>query len=372
MERISIGFIGAGLVAHGHALALRSIIDGTTFGKDAVELAKVFDVDRKKAAVFAEQHGVKEICTHGADLLGDSAVNAVYICTPTAYHKINFLAAAEGGKNVFIEKPLAFSTNEIREMIETSHKYNIKAQAGLVLRHDPVFWYLKNLLELESDNYGSLLSFSFRSDQEWPLCGSFHDSGWRNNPREAFAGCLFEHSIHDIDLIRYLFGEVKDLSANLGYRSNNCKGPIEDSAVVNLELENGASGNLISLYHSIKGRDVRRMEIFFEKAAIILDDYRPGGFDKRYRELTVEVSGQRSKRIDLQEIDRDYYRYLGKPPLLYPDMVSAYRYQALSFLNALRENRRPEPDLETALKAHELIESIYDFSRQRRQLKIPV
>lgn len=369
MKKIRIGFIGAGLNAHGHALALRSIIEGPTLPEAAVELALVYDIDLKKAAIFAEQHGLTAAAANAAELFADPALDAVYICTPTASHKAYFLKAAEAGKHIFVEKPLAFSTDDIKEMIAARKKAAVKAQVGLVLRFEPVFWFLKQLMEKEQKSFGSLLNFFFRSDQEWPLCGSFHDSDWRSDPGEAFAGCLFEHSIHDVDLIRYLFGEVSELSAFVGYRSAVSAGKIDDVATVNFSLENGASGNLNAMYHQIKGRDVRRLEIFFEKAVVILDDYKPGNFEQRYRELSLEISGQPRRVITQEEADHSYYQSIGSPTLLFPEMVSAYRYQALAFLNSLLGHREPFPDLGAALEAHRIIESVYSFARRGQQLR---
>lgn len=369
MKKIRIGFIGAGLNAHGHALALRSIIEGPTLRGAAAELTMVYDINPQKAAIFAEQHSVSAVAADAAELFSDPALDAVYICTPTASHKAYFLKAAEAGKHIFVEKPLAFSTDDIKEMIAVRKKAAVKAQVGLVLRFEPVFWFLKQMMEQEKGIFGSLLSFFFRSDQEWPLCGSFHDSAWRSDPREAFAGCLFEHAIHDVDLIRYLFGEVSELSAFVGYRSAVSAGKIDDVATVSFSLENGASGNLNAMYHQIKGRDVRRLEIFFERAVVILDDYKPGNFDRRYRELSLEISGQPGRVITQEEVDQAYYQSIGSPTLLFPEIVSAYRYQALAFLNSLLGQQEPFPDLGAALEAHQIIESLYSFARRSQQLR---
>ncbi|MEW5784606.1 MAG: Gfo/Idh/MocA family oxidoreductase [Bacillota bacterium] len=368
MQKIRIGFIGAGLIAHGHALSLRSLIEGNTFPAVDVKLAGVYDSESAKASVFAEQHAVTTAVSDVEELFADSAINVIYICTPTAYHKSYFLRAAAAGKHIFVEKPLAFSTSEIKEMIAAQKKAGVAAQVGLVLRFEPIFWYIKQLITRQREVFGSLLHFHFRSDQEWPLCGSFHDSQWRADPREAFAGCLFEHSIHDVDLIRYLFGEVSELSAFVNYRSDQSAGQIEDAVTANFSLSDGGSGNLTSLYHRIKGRDVRRLEIIFERAAIILDDYTPGGFTQRYRELAVEISGQKRERLEQAAIDRAYYESVGRPSLLLPEMVSAYRYQALAFLRSLIKRQPVFPNLEAALQAHRLIESIYSFARRGQAL----
>lgn len=371
--KIRIGFIGAGMIAHGHALALRSLIEGATLGNHRLELARVYDIDAGKAAVLAEQHGFQDVTGSPEEILNDSTIDTVYICTPTAHHKKYFLEAAASGKRIFVEKPLAFSTEDILEMIAARDKAGVAAQVGLVLRFEPVFWYLKNMIEKEKPQMGALLNFTFRSDQEWPVTGSFHDSEWRAEPGEAFAGCLFEHSIHDVDLIRYLFGEIGEISAFAGYHSDLTRQCIEDAVTVNLALASGSAGNLTSMYHRIRGRDVRRLEIFFERAAIILDDFRPGGFECRYRQFSVEMCGEKPRQIAQQEVDNAYYEHLGRPALIYPELVSAYRYQALGFIRSLLKGEKPFPGLETGLKAHHLIEAVYSFTKRKQSLsKIPV
>lgn len=373
MKYLRIGFIGAGLIAHGHALALRSLIEGNTVSGTQAILAKVYDIDQSKSRILAEQHGFAVVADRLEELLEDPSLNVIYICTPTAYHKKYFLQAAAAGKHIFVEKPLAFTTGEIKEMIAARKRAGVQAQVGLVLRFEPVFYYLKMLMEQEKESFGRLLSFYFRSDQEWPLAGSFHDSSWRGNPGEAFAGCLFEHSIHDVDLIRHLFGEVSELVGYTGYRSPQAGHGIEDTATVNFALAGGGTGNLTSLYHRIRGRDLRRLEIFFERAAVTLDGYKVGGFDCRYRELTVEVTGQKVRRISQADVDEAYYSYIGRPDLIYPSLVSAYRYQALSFLRSLRVGQASKPGLEEGLKAHQLIDAVYACARREESLRrIPV
>ena len=175
------------------------------------------------------------------------------------------MRAAAAGKHIFMEKPLAFYPEDIREMDAAREKAGIQVQVGLVLRYEPVFWFLQELMQKEKERLGSLLSFIFRTDQEWPITGSAHDSAWRSDRSLAYRGCLFEHSIHDLDLLLSFFGDYKGVAARIGYRSRLAReSGIEDLATVLLSFENGVSGNLTSIFHRIKGRDVRRLELIFE------------------------------------------------------------------------------------------------------------
>ena len=208
MDQVKIGFIGTGLIATTHMIFIRQIMETLPEGK-RISLGKVFDLDRDKAGTFAEIHGFSAAVEEVEELLEDPDINTVYICTPTAFHKEYFLRAAAAGKHIFMEKPLAFYPEDIREMEAAREKAGIQVQVGLVLRYEPVFWFLQELMQKEKERLGSLLSFIFRTDQEWPITGSAHDSAWRSDRSLAYRGCLFEHSIHDLDLLLSFLGTTR-------------------------------------------------------------------------------------------------------------------------------------------------------------------
>ncbi len=367
MQPLNIAFIGAGLMAHGHALSLRTLMHGILQDKK-ISLGAVYDTDAAKARTFANQHEVEKVVTGPEEIWEDPSLNVVYICTPTLYHRDYFLRAAASGKSIFVEKPLSSSMTEIDDMLRARDKHGITAQVGLVLRFEPVFRYLKDYLFRHQEELGKLLSFIFRSDQEWPITGSLHDSPWRGDPELAHAGCLFEHSIHDVDLVRFFFGEVSELNAYTAYRSGESRGGLEDYAAVNFRLENGAGGHLTSMYHHIKDRDVRRFEIFYENGVVIIDDYVVVSIGRpRYSSLKIEITGRKPVNISLEEMEDSFHREIGWPGSPEGAKYFAYQYQAFSFIDALLTGREAFPSLETGREAHRLIENAYQASRESRQ-----
>src|SRR6202035_2200797 len=189
-------------------------------------------------------------------------------CTPTSAHGQAVEAAATAGRAVFCEKPLATDLAGALALTDVVTDAGVPAQAGLVLRSAPVFRALRDLVR--SGELGRPMAAVFRDDQYFPIQGRY-GSKWRADVTQAGGGCLIEHSIHDLDILRFCFGEVAQLSAHVasfaGYED------IEDLATVSLQFVSGASAELVSVWYDITTRgSTRRVELFFERGLVWLDD----------------------------------------------------------------------------------------------------
>lgn len=359
---MNIGVIGTGNIALAHLMSLKEIqtnqILEKKYGK-SILIKALIDSDEKKIRKLADKRafGAEIYSSNPKDLLADDSIDLVYITTPTKFHSELFQKVTETGKHVFIEKPLAFNLPEIKEMITLQQRHSIHVQIGLVLRHCPVFWKLKGLMEEE--DLGKPLATIFRDDQEWPVQSFLHSSTWRKDASLARAGCLFEHSIHDVDLIEYFFApNLKQLYASIHYVSDLTNGQLEDSAVLQFKYEPDLPVSLISLWHKV-ARDQRRIEMFFEHAYILLDDYEILTFGK----FKYQVK-RRKKSILMSKLKEEYAKALDIPEIL-PNF-GPYFYENLSFLESIIKDEEPYPGLDLGYRAHELIETAYDSARKNR------
>ena len=192
---IRIGFYGAGFISRYHQLLLSQCpVDHA--------IVAVHDVDDERAAAFAEQTGAS---VTDEDALLD-LVDVVYVTTWTAEHPRLVAKAAERGLAVFCEKPLAFDTASAETMVAAVERAGVTNQVGLVLRYSPVFRVIEDLMH--QDNLGALLAIQLRDDQFFPVRGQYASS-WRGDVTRAGGGTLIEHSIHDLDLIARLAGDVE-------------------------------------------------------------------------------------------------------------------------------------------------------------------
>ena len=205
----------------------------------------------------------------GADVVSDldalmERCDAVWICTPTVAHRNAVDAALAHGRAVFCEKPLATDLDGAHALVAAvaASPEPVLAQCGLVLRSAPVFRALRELVA--SGTLGRPMAAIFRDDQYFPIQGTYA-SQWRADVTQAGGGCLIEHSIHDVDILRFCFGEVDRLSA----RTANFSGHegIEDLATVSLSFASGLEAHLTSVWHNILSRgSTRRIELFCRRA----------------------------------------------------------------------------------------------------------
>lgn len=254
---VRVGFLGGGFIATYHGKMLH--------GSGApVVIAAVHDPDEARAEAFASASGAVVVDSEHQLI---EAVDAVYVCTWTAEHPRLVRAAAEAGRAVFVEKPLAVGLAEATEVVAAVERGGVVNQVGLVLRDSPAFLLLRHLLDRPES--GRLLSVVFRDDQYLPNQGMYA-STWRAERDKAGSGTLLEHSIHDLDLLEWLAGPIQVVSATT--RAFHGLDGIEDVAAVTAQHGDGAVTTLVSVWHDVLARpSQRRVEVFCERAWYVLE-----------------------------------------------------------------------------------------------------
>lgn len=346
---LRIGLIGCGLRGGFHSRAIRAIVRRELLD---IEYAAVCDVDEARARSFAEAAGVGRATTDPADILDDPGLNVVYITVPTAGHRDLVLRAIAKGKHVFCEKPLATSLPIVEEMVAAADTAGVKTGVGLVLRHSPVLTVMKSFTE--DGSLGSLMAVVFRDDQFFPVQGHYN-SNWRSDPEIAGSGTLLEHSIHDIDVLRWLGGEiarVRGVTRNFAGHDG-----IEDLASASIEFESGALAELTSIWHSVLGRpSTRRVELFFEKGVVFTDHDYLGPIFTQTHALNAEI-------IPEDEVKRRYLAITGLGGTD-EEWLLKYTFEDYLFLKSVLEGADPFPDFHVALEAHRVVDAIYRSADQ--------
>jgi predicted dehydrogenase len=276
--------------------------------------------------------------------------DAVWICTPTAPHREAVDAAVAAGRAIFCEKPLAPDLAGALALTGAVAEAGVPAQSGLVLRSAPVFRALRQLVR--SGELGRPMAALFRDDQYFPIQGTY-GSRWRADVAQAGGGCLIEHSIHDLDILRFCFGEVAEVTG----RTANFAGHvgIEDVGSVSMQFASGFTAHLTSVWHNILSRgSTRRVEIFFENGLVWLDDEFRGPLHVQTSE-TAEVRPCPSPAwVDALPFGNEQIG-LGVSPYVEADRA---------FVDAVVAGRAPEPGVDEALVAHRLVDAAYRSARQ--------
>ena len=344
MDRLRVGLIGCGHIGTFHSRNIRGVVRSELLPVDYVGVA---DRDIARAREFASITGAELVTAHAAELIESPGLGAVYICTETAEHPALVAAAAARGLAVFCEKPLATSLADVERMLDAVTGAGVTNQVGLVLRSSPVFTVLKSMFE--EAELGPLLSAHLRDDQFFPIRGHYN-STWRGDVARAGGGTLLEHSIHDVDLFRWLFGEIRAVRC---HTRNTAGHPgIEDVALVTFQHVEGHQTSLTSIWHAVDERpSSRRLEVFFEGGWFATDHDFIGP-------ITYQLRSGPERTLSSEDVFQRYVDLTGLPEgearLARAGMYADYR-----FLRSAAVGEPASPDFSTARAAHQVLAACY-------------
>ncbi len=354
-DPVRVGMIGCGNIGGFHSRNLRNLVRSNAL---PLQFTAVCDRKQERADEFARLVGARDAGTDAYALIAAKHVDAVYICTETSEHPKLLEAALAAGKHVFCEKPLACSLEEAQGMHDAVMRAGVVHQVGLVLNHSPVFGVLEHLMRTE--DVGHLLTAHLRDDQFLPVRGHYN-STWRADVAKAGGGTLIEHSIHDVDLMRRLFGEVSSLRCTTRYMAG-LKG-IEDVALVRFVHAGGGETTLSSVWHDIDERpSTRRFEAFFERGWFCTEDDYIGSITwqpKRGRAITLSADEVTAKFLEIEGLDPDEY-----------DVRALAGLGDRRFVAAVREGRPAHPGFATALAAHRIVDACYRSAAEGRDISL--
>ena len=190
--------IGWGVIGACGIARRRTIPEGLVPAINA-RLEVVMDVDRQGLREVAKETGARA-CETVEEVLGDAAVRAVYVATPSHLHKDQVLAAARAGKHVLCEKPLALRTEDIHEMIAACQRANVLLGVGFMMRFNVYHQRIRELLG--SGKLGvPLLARGQMTSWHPPREGA-----WRHVPERGGGGCVMDVGSHVVDVLEMFFG----------------------------------------------------------------------------------------------------------------------------------------------------------------------
>lgn len=191
---IKAGFIGAGGICGIHLKCLQAHKD--------VKIVALCDINREQALKRQSEFG-GEVFDDFEEMLGKVRLDAVWLCTPPAIRRAPLLACAARGIPVFCEKPVERSEAEGRKIAAELRKRKAKVQVGYVFRSMPLIRELRRIMK--DDRVHLVHSFYFcNASLTMSLRKWFYD-------KKKSGGGLMDQATHNLDLLRYLFGEVAEV-----------------------------------------------------------------------------------------------------------------------------------------------------------------
>ena len=262
MKSVNVGVIGVGAMGQNHVRVYSKI-------KNANLLA-VSDLMNGTLAEVSKQYHIVGYVDY-ENIFEMPEIEAVSICVPTTYHYEVVMSAIEHGKNVLVEKPIAFTLDEAKEMVDAAEDAGVKLATGHVERFNPAVLEAKRLID--QGVIGEVVSASAKRVGPFP-------------PRIKDVGVTIDLAIHEVDIMFYLFDSpVSRVYANMGSRLEKCE--FEDHAELMMKFENGTVGVLETNW--LTPYKKRQLDIIGVDGIISID----------YIDQAVKVYGKNAQEVNL-------------------------------------------------------------------------
>ncbi|SHE96356.1 Predicted dehydrogenase [Seinonella peptonophila] len=306
---IGYAIVGCGHIAKKHVAALQAV-------KDA-KLVAVCDTDPVRLEDFVNDE-VKGY-TSLDELLKDPQVEVVSICTPTGLHPKLTIQAAEAGKHVLVEKPMALSLEDADQMIDVCEKNHVKLAVVHPNRFRPAIAMMHK--RLEEGAFGKLSHAN--ATVRWNRNQAYYDqAAWRGT-KAMDGGVLMNQAIHNMDLLLWMMGEAEEVSTYSATRLRNIE--TEDVSVSVIRFKNGALGVLEAAVTLYPRNLEESLSIFGEQGTAII-----GGPTANWiKEWKFADLSEQEAAVYKEQIEAD------------PFGVSGHQCMIEDLTEAIQENRTP-------------------------------
>jgi predicted dehydrogenase len=202
-----------------------------------------------KAEEFATQHGARRAHPDWRDLVLDKEIDAVYLATPVVLHLEQAIAAAEAGKHVLCEKPMALDVKSCERMVAAARQHGVRLGVAYYRHHYPVVARLRELLA--SGEIGQPVLATAQVFEPFDAKPG-EPRAWLLRRAESGGGPMADFGCHRLEVLLDLLGparEVRGFTSNVRFRERE----VEDTCVAHLQFVSGAQG-LVSVSHAAQER----------------------------------------------------------------------------------------------------------------------
>lgn len=279
MKKLTWGLIGCGDIARKRvAPALRDL--------DNCDFLGVSREREELAEGFAKEFGAKRWYGTWPDLLKDEEIDAVYIATPVHLHAQQTIAAAEAGKHVLCEKPMAINVSECDRMIAACHAHQVKLGVAYYRHFYPVVGRIKEIIQ--SGEIGEPVLTQINAFESFNPQAD-HPRHWLLETDRSGGGPMFDFGCHRIEVLTNIFGaisKVSALTANVLFDRE-----VEDTAMALFQFERGTCG-VLSVTHAAQPQDT--LDVFGSNGSIHVPVLNEG---------TMRVTSAAGERVEAHSPD---------------------------------------------------------------------
>src|SRR5678815_5228100 len=372
-KELRFGLIGCGFMGRTHSNAYNRIRNFFPELSYAPVLKAVCARSEDKVKAFAKQWGYESYETDWKKLIERDDIDAIDICTPNNTHAPIAIAAAEVGKMVLTEKPLAGTLGEARQMMEAVEKAKVPNTVWYNYRRIPAVTLAKQIVD--SGKLGKIFHYRANFLQDWTISADLPQGGaglWRLDVAAAGSGVTGDLLAHCIDTAIWLNGNVANVNATtetfIKERKHNLTGKVEkvgidDACSFFCRFDNGSLGLFESTRYARGHKALYTFEINGEHASIKWDlhdlhrleyfDHRDEGRLRGWRSIHVTDAGK-----DKQGNEEHPYMTHWWVPGLQIGYEHTFVHQVADFLDALAKGKPCPPTFRDALETQRICDAV--------------
>lgn len=382
---IGVGLIGYNFMGKAHSQAYRNV---HRFFDPLLVPRMAAICGRNEGAVkeAADKFGWESYETRWQRLIRRDDIGLVDICTPNDSHHAIAVAAANAGKNVYCEKPLARTVDEAEAMLKVVERAKVKHAICYNYRRCPAVGLAKRLIN--EGRLGEVFHFRGTYLQDWIVDPDF-PLVWRLQKRQAGSGAHGDLAAHMIDLARFLVGEIIEVSgllhtfikerptleaaeSGLAAKGGGETGrvTVDDASLALVHFGGGALGSIEATRFAPGRKNFNRFEINGSNGSLVFNLERMNELEVYFRDDPPEVHGFRTIMVT----DPDEHPFIeGWWP---PGHIIGYEHPmthtVLDLLNAIADDKMPTPNFYDGVQNQRVLEAIEKSSKTKSWQKVRV
>ncbi len=333
MDKTKVAVIGLGGIAQLVHLPYLTKIEN-------IEVAAVAEINKNRLNTLADKFNIKERYKDHNELLANCDASTIIIATPTNSHKDVAIACLKANRDILVEKPLARTYNEAKQIVEAAKKYKRKIMVGMNLRYRPDAMILKSLL-----NNGEI-GQPFYIKCGW-LRRRSSSQKWFTKKEESGGGVIIDLSILLLDLALWLleFPPVESVTTQNYYQFTKT---VEDTSISFLRCSNSSCINIESSWSLSLDKDSFYFDIYGTKGSASLN---PFHIYKRIEDKMIDLTPSYS------ESALNLFR-------------KSYMNELRSFIGAVNGLNPVFSSAEESLSRMKVIEAMYKSSSLNKEIKL--
>lgn len=371
-EPLRLGMIGYGFMGRAHTNAYKRVNDFFPELKYRPLLQAACGRDEARVKQFAEQWGYASHETDWRKLIQRADIDAVDICVPNNLHKEIAIAAAEAGKMILCEKPLAMNVDEGKAMCEAVEAAGVANTVWYNYRRIPAISLAKQLID--QGRLGRIYHYRSNFLQDWTISTDVPQGGaatWRLDSAAAGSGVTGDLLAHCIDTALWLNGPIQDVSAmtetfvkeRLHAETQKVEEvDIDDACAFLCHFENGSLGLFESTRYARGHKALYTLEINGELGSLRWDLHDLNRLEFFEHADGPEVRGWRS--IHITEGEMPYMDHWWVPGLCI-GYEHSFVHHVADFLADLESGKPTKPDFRDALDVQAVCDAVLTSGKQR-------